>query len=101
MTPSSPVPAQPPRALRSAEHLVGWLVEDRHGNVLGTVRQLLFDLHTGRLAYAVVVSGGFVGEGEACFALAWEGLEPSDARRRFVWHGPAPRPCAAMQPRWH
>jgi hypothetical protein len=38
----------------------------------------------------VVASGGFVGQGETRFALAWDGLEAADRSHRFIWHGPAP-----------
>ena len=95
MTPAASSPLRTAHTLRSAEHLVGWPVEDSLGHVLGTVRQLLFDLQTGRLACAVVASGGFMGQGEAHFTLAWEGLEPMDVLERFVWHGPAPSEAGA------
>lgn len=90
MAPVPPSPVQAPRALRSTDRLVGWTVEDRDGCVLGTVRELLLDLDTGRLAYAMVASGGFVGQGETRFALAWDGLEPAGLCHRFIWHGRAP-----------
>nr|WP_186329707.1 PRC-barrel domain-containing protein [Variovorax boronicumulans] len=78
--------------LRSAETLLGWSVVDRHGSPLGTVQQLLCDLRTGRIVYALVASGGFVGQGEARFALDWSGLEAADGPQRFIWHGAAPQP---------
>jgi sporulation protein YlmC with PRC-barrel domain len=90
MDTAPPARPQTPQALRSADRLIGWTVEDRRGCVLGTVRELLLDLDTGRLAYAVVASGGFVGQGETRFALAWDGLEAADRSHRFIWHGPAP-----------
>ncbi|GHC84476.1 hypothetical protein GCM10007320_28930 [Pseudorhodoferax aquiterrae] len=88
-------PEPPPSGLpdlRSADALLGWSVVDRQGGLLGTVQQLLCDLRTGRIVYAVVASGGFVGQGEARFALDWSGLEAADAPQRFIWHGAAPKP---------
>lgn len=90
MDPCEPARARPMPDLRSAETLVGWPVQDPDGFVLGTVQQLLFDLQSGRIAYAVVASGGFVGQGESRFALTWDDLEAADAPPRLIWHGAAP-----------
>jgi sporulation protein YlmC with PRC-barrel domain len=98
MEPAPPAPSRPlPGSsdlpdLRNAEALLGWSVVDSQGGLLGTVQQLVCDLRTGRIAYAVVASGGFVGQGEARFALDWSGLEAADAPPRFIWRGGAPKP---------
>lgn len=92
-----PAPDRPNAALpdlRSTEALLGWSVVDAQGGLLGTVQQLLLDLPTGRIAYAMVACGGFMGQGEARFALDWGGLEAADAPQRFIWHGAAPQPQA-------
>ena len=98
MEPAPPAPTRPPAGLpdqpdlRSADALLGWSVVDSRGGLLGTVQQLVCDLRTGRIAYAVVASGGFVGQGEARFALDWDGLEAADAPQCFIWRGAPPQP---------
>lgn len=94
MEPAPPASMPPPPGvpdLRSAEELLGWAVVDCQGGLLGTVQQLVCDLRTGRIAYAVVASGGFLGQGEARFTLDWGGLEAAAAPQRFIWRGAAPR----------
>ena len=87
--PTPPAVALPD--LRAADSLLGWSVVDRQGDLLGTVQQLLCDLRSGRIAYAVVASGGFLGQGEARFALDWGGLEAAESPPRLIWHGAAPQ----------
>jgi sporulation protein YlmC with PRC-barrel domain len=51
-------------------------VVDRDGEVLGSISDLMLDLERGCVAYAVIVSGGFMGMGERMFAVPWRALCP-------------------------
>ena len=60
-------------------------VVDQAGEVLGSIVDLLLDLERGRIAYAVVASGGFMGLGERLVAVPWNALKPG--ARQFVLQG--------------
>lgn len=61
------------------------MVIDEAGEVLGSIVDLLLDLERGRIAYAVVASGGFMGMGERLVAVPWNALKPE--ARQFVLQG--------------
>jgi sporulation protein YlmC with PRC-barrel domain len=44
-----------------AGQLIGLQVEDTDGRKVGTLRNLILDVRTGRVRYAVIASGGFIG----------------------------------------
>src|SRR5215831_16370296 len=50
--------------LRSTQ-LMGLKVEDTDGEKVGTLRNLILDMQTGQIKFAVIASGGFVGIGSA------------------------------------
>ncbi|TMH37000.1 MAG: PRC-barrel domain containing protein, partial [Betaproteobacteria bacterium] len=44
------------------------------GDILGEVVEIMLDVPRGRVAYAVMASGGFIGIGDKLFALPWSAL---------------------------
>lgn len=60
--------------LISSEKLAGTAVYNRAGERLGTVHHLMVGKRDGRVRYAVMNFGGFLGIGEACHPLPWEAL---------------------------
>jgi len=60
--------------LRAATSFYARTVVDRRGRVLGSISDLMLDLERGRIAYAVLAVGGFVGVGERLFAVPWGAL---------------------------
>ncbi|MEZ5963708.1 MAG: PRC-barrel domain-containing protein [Planctomycetota bacterium] len=62
-----------PRVL-SATSLIGDTVKNSRGEELGSVRELMIDLANGRVAYAVLSFGGFLGFGDKLFAIPWSRL---------------------------
>ncbi len=44
----------------------------------------MLDVHGGRIAYAVLSYGGFLGMGEKLFAVPWNALTLDTANKRFV-----------------
>src|SRR5215813_6485176 len=50
---------------------IGANVENPQGQNLGDVKDLVIDRASGRIAYAVVSFGGFLGVGEKLFAVPW------------------------------
>lgn len=61
---------QHPRVL-SATSLIGSEVRNPEGEHLGSIIELMIDMETGHVAYAVLAVGGFLGLGEKLFALPW------------------------------
>jgi hypothetical protein len=78
-------PQAVPSNLSPGTSLCAQAVVDSTGEVLGSIVDLLLDLERGRIAYAVVASGGFLGVGERLVAVPWNALRP-DARH-FVLQG--------------
>jgi sporulation protein YlmC with PRC-barrel domain len=56
----------------SASTLTGDTVRNAAGDDLGTLHEIVIDLHSGRVAYAVLAAGGFLGMGEKFFAIPWD-----------------------------
>ena len=64
--------------------LTGTKIVNYEHETLGTVADLMFDLDNGRVSYAVMTSGGFLGLGEKHFAIPWGVLEIDRERRCLV-----------------
>lgn len=70
----SPGPAGPGPRLSAATSFCARTVVDSDGEVVGSISDLMLDLECGRVAYAVVATGGFLGVGELLFAVPWRAL---------------------------
>ena len=51
---------------------------------LGTVKEIMLDMRSGQVAYAVMSFGGFLGMGEKLFAVPWSALVLDTKNKRFV-----------------
>jgi sporulation protein YlmC with PRC-barrel domain len=58
-----------------ASKIVGAEVENPQGEDLGKIEDLVLDPQDGRVAYAVLSFGGFLGLGEKYFAVPWKALQ--------------------------
>jgi sporulation protein YlmC with PRC-barrel domain len=56
----------------SASTLKGDKIVNAAGDDLGKIEELMIDLRDGRLAYAVMSFGGFLGMGDKLFAIPWQ-----------------------------
>ena len=61
--------------LLSTETLIGSDVKNPQGQDVGDLKHLMLDPHTGRVMYAVVAIGGFLGMGEKTVVVPWNALE--------------------------
>jgi sporulation protein YlmC with PRC-barrel domain len=59
-------------------------VENSAGESLGSIHDIMIDLATGNVAYAVLSFGGFLGLGEKLFAIPWSKLVTSDKDKTFI-----------------
>ncbi len=78
---SSPGPGP---ELMLAETLTGNDVANTIGESVGDIKGIMLDVRTGRIAYAVLAVGGFLGIGEKLFAIPWSALTLDTHNKRFI-----------------
>jgi len=70
--------------LMGAASLLGEKVVNEQEHNLGDIKEIMLDMRSGRVAYAVLAFGGFLGMGEKLFAVPWEALKLDTTNNRFV-----------------
>jgi hypothetical protein len=65
---------------------MGYRVINPVGEDLGKIEDVVIDLDSRRIAYAVLSFGGFLGFGDKLFAIPWEALKPSSKEAQFILH---------------
>jgi sporulation protein YlmC with PRC-barrel domain len=68
----------------SADTLEGDKVVNAKGEDLGRIENIMLDVPGGRIAYAVLSFGGFLGIGDKLFAIPWRLLTLDADNKRFV-----------------
>ena len=68
----------------SAGTIKGDKVVNRAGEDLGKIEELMIDLQSGRIAYAVLSFGGFMGLGDKLFAIPWQALNLRPHEHSFL-----------------
>jgi sporulation protein YlmC with PRC-barrel domain len=74
----------PFRRVLAASSLAKDSVFNRMNENVGTIKDVMIDVPTGRVAYAVLAVGGFLGIGERLFAIPWEALTLDEDRKCFI-----------------
>jgi len=72
------------RLVLTASTVTGDRVRNTAGEDLGTIHDIMLDIDSGRVAYAVLSFGGFLGIGDKLFAVPWSSLRISTAEHEFV-----------------
>ena len=72
------------RSVMSASSLSGDKVRNEAGEDLGKINELMIDVPTGRVAYAVLSFGGFLGMGDKLFAVPWDVLTLDEDEKCFI-----------------
>jgi sporulation protein YlmC with PRC-barrel domain len=72
------------RRVMPAGALAGDRVRNSAGEDLGKIEEIMIDVPTGRVAYAVLSFGGFLGMGEKLFALPWDALQLDEDEHQFI-----------------
>jgi len=67
----------------SASTIIGDDVRNDMGEDLGKIEEIMLDVETGRVAYAVLSFGGFLGIGDKYFAIPWESLRVAPDEHAF------------------
>jgi sporulation protein YlmC with PRC-barrel domain len=68
----------------AAGSLDGDKVLSEEGDDLGKIKEIMLDVATGRIAYAVLSSGGFLGIGDKLLAIPWNALTLDTDRKCFL-----------------
>lgn len=77
-------PDGPGPQVMSADTLIGDNVVNNLGDDLGEIKDIMLDVASGRIAYAVLSFGGFLGMGEKLFSIPWTAMKLDPENKRFV-----------------
>ena len=70
--------------IMAADTLEGNDVVNAQNESLGDIKHIMIDVPSGRVAYAVLSAGGFLGIGDKLFAIPWSALTLDADRHCFV-----------------
>ncbi|MDC8759232.1 PRC-barrel domain-containing protein [Janthinobacterium fluminis] len=70
--------------LMGANTLIGDDVYNHKEEDLGDIKEIMLDMRTGEVAYAVLSFGGILGMGEKLFAVPWQSLTLDTVNKRFL-----------------
>jgi sporulation protein YlmC with PRC-barrel domain len=71
-------------AVMSASTVTGDTVRNMKGEDLGRIEEVMIDLGSGCIAYAVLAAGGFLGMGARYLAVPWNALAVDLDQREFI-----------------
>ena len=74
----------PGTEVAGASSLIGNDVYNNQEEDLGNIKEIMLDMATGKIAYAVLSYGGVLGIGEKMFAVPWGALTLDTANERFI-----------------
>jgi sporulation protein YlmC with PRC-barrel domain len=77
-------PAGRAPTLLSATSLMSDDVYNAEEEKLGDIKEFMLDIDSGKVCYAVLSFGGFLGMGEKLFAVPWSALTLDTVNKRFV-----------------
>jgi sporulation protein YlmC with PRC-barrel domain len=70
--------------MMGAGTLIGNDVYNREGKDLGKIKEIMLDMRSARISYAVLSFGSFLGMGEKLFAVPWDALSLDTDNKRFT-----------------
>lgn len=70
--------------LMGADTLIGEDVYNQKGEELGDIKEIMLDMSTGGIAYAVLSFGGFMGIADKLFAVPWNALKLDTVKKCFL-----------------
>lgn len=70
--------------LMGASTLIGDSVVNQNGDDLGDLKEVMVDMRSGSIGYAVLSFGGFLGMGDKLFAVPWNALTLDTVNKHLV-----------------
>jgi sporulation protein YlmC with PRC-barrel domain len=74
----------PAAHLISADTLTRDDVYNHRGQLIGAIEDIMLDMFSGRIGYAVLSFGGYLGLGDKLFAVPWDALTFDTERQCFL-----------------
>jgi predicted DNA-binding protein (MmcQ/YjbR family) len=74
----------PGPSLMGADTLLGNDVYNLSDESLGNIKEFMIEMQSGRIVYAVLSFGGFLGMGDRLFAVPWQALKLDTNNKRFT-----------------
>lgn len=78
------ISADETRTLIAASKVSGTAVQNRTGESLGSIYDVMIDKRSGRVSYAIMSFGGFLGMGESYHPLPWDMLQYDPANGTYI-----------------
>ena len=76
--------ANHPVHLLTASSIIGDKVENKKGESIGKIKDVMLDIREGKIEYVVIESGGFLGLGEKLFAVPFQSLKLNTDNEDFI-----------------
>lgn len=70
--------------IMSARSLAGDAVVNLEGESVGDIKDLMIDMRTGKVSYAVLSFGSILGLGAKLFAVPWVALKIDSSNKQFI-----------------
>ncbi len=70
--------------IMAASSFEGETVVNTQGETIGEIEEIMLDVRGGRIAYAVLAVGGFLGVAEKYFAIPWHAFTMDTDNHRFI-----------------
>lgn len=83
-TPGPSTRKGPGPEVMSARSLAGDAVVNLKGENVGDIKDVMIDMRTGKVSYAVLSFGSILGVGAKLFAVPWAALTIDGPKKRFV-----------------
>lgn len=68
----------------SASSLTGDTIVNLDGKKIGKLEEIMIDINSGEVSYAVLSFGGFLGIGDKLFAIPWRSLQVDEASKQII-----------------
>lgn len=68
----------------TASSIIGDQIENSKGEELGKIKDVMLNVHSGKVEYVVIEFGGFMGFGEKLFAIPFQALKLEPGKRKFL-----------------
>src|SRR3954469_22698037 len=74
----------PVKPINRAHNLIGMQIRNRNNEEIGEIKDLVIDLQSGKVGYATIAVGGFLGVGEKLIAVPLSDLQPSERSDKYL-----------------
>jgi sporulation protein YlmC with PRC-barrel domain len=76
--------ANTPLRVLTATSIIGDKVKNKSGELIGAIKDIMIDIHSWKLEYIVLETGGFLGIGEKLFAIPYANLTVNPLDHSFI-----------------